>query len=93
MLSKFFTLLFILLLTSCARGLIYTDIVEPKCVDMRSTPIGEKLVRGGTSKFEVPGTRVDVSMEINSRAIGDIAKKYGISTVYSERSIDFRFYS
>ena len=66
------------MMSSCAPGFIYTDLVQPKCVDMRSTPLGQSVAKGGTYRFEIPTTRMDMSAEWNSRAIGEVAKKHGI---------------
>ena len=49
---------------------------------MRSTPTATSVARGGTYKVEIPVTRIDMSAEWNSRAIGEVAKRQGIETVY-----------
>jgi len=49
---------------------------------MRSTPMGDLTVKGGTYKVEIPLTRLEMSAEWNTRAIGEVAKKNGLSTVY-----------
>lgn len=82
MLSKLVASLSLLALSSCTPGLLYTDIVRPRCTDMRTTPIGPEGITGRTTKFKIPATRVDLSLELNSRAIGDIAKLNGLSTIY-----------
>lgn len=65
-----------------SRGLIYTDTVQPLCRDLRGTTLGSKVGSGSSKRIEIPTTRVDISAEWDSRAIGDIAKQHGISTVY-----------
>jgi hypothetical protein len=73
-------------LTGCgtiSRGLLYTDTVQPLCKDARGTILGTKKGSGNSKKIEIPTTRIDLSAEWDSRAIGDIAKKHGITTVYS----------
>ena len=72
----------ICLLNSCTTGFIYTDITRPLCVDMRNTDTGSRRAIGSTKKLEIPTTRVDVSAEWSTRAIGDIAKKNNLHTVY-----------
>lgn len=80
---KFVVILISALLSGCTPGFIYTDIVEPGCTDLRGTPLGEKTVKGGAFRVEIPTSRIDLTAEWDSRAIGDIAKKNGISTVHS----------
>jgi len=72
-----------MVLSACAPGFVYTDIVRPECTDLRGTTLGTKTARGGTYKVEIPNSRVDVSAEWSSKAIGDVARSNGISTVYS----------
>ncbi len=74
---------FLLSLSSCASGIIYTDVVRPFCTDLRGTTLGTKIERGGSHRVDIPTTRIDITAEWNSSAIGDIAKRNGISTVYS----------
>jgi hypothetical protein len=77
-----------LLVSTCAgcgfvsRGLLYTDTIQPLCKDLRGTTLGTKVGSGSSKRIEIPTTRIDVSAEWDSRAIGDIAKEHGISTVY-----------
>jgi hypothetical protein len=70
-------------MTSCAPGLLYTDIIRPECKDLRGTTLGIKSARGGSHKIEIPTTRIDLATEWRSRAIGEIAKAHGIDTVYA----------
>jgi hypothetical protein len=65
-----------------SRGLLYTDTVQPLCKDLRGTILGTKVGRGNSKRIELPTTRIDVTAEWDTRAIGDIAKANGISTVY-----------
>ena len=65
-----------------SRGLLYTDTVQPLCVDMRGTPLGARSASGSSKRLEIPTTRVDISAEWDSRAIGDIAREHGLTTVY-----------
>jgi hypothetical protein len=75
-------LLLLSTMTSCAPGLLYTDIIRPECKDLRGTKLGTKSARGGSHKIEIPTTRIDLGTEWRSRAIGDIAKANGIEVVY-----------
>ncbi len=72
-------------LSGCAlpsRGLLYTNTVQPLCRDARGTPLGAKSASGSSKRLEIPTTRIDISAEWDSRAIGDIARSNGITTVY-----------
>ena len=66
-----------------SRGVLYTDTIQPLCKDARGTELGSKRASGSSKKIEIPTTRVDIGAEWDSRAIGDIAKQHGISTVYT----------
>ncbi len=65
-----------------SRGIIYTDTIQPLCQDARGTMLGTQVASGSSKRVEIPTTRVDIGAEWDSRAIGDIAKAHGISTVY-----------
>jgi hypothetical protein len=65
------------------RGVLYTDTTQPLCKDARGTPLGQLSAGGSSKRIEIPTTQIDVTAEWDSRAIGDIAKKHGISTVNS----------
>ena len=65
-----------------SRGLLYTDTIQPLCRDLRGTTLGLREGRGDSKRIEIPTTRIDLSAEWDSRAIGDIARKNGIKTVY-----------
>jgi len=66
-----------------SRGVLYTDTIQPLCKDARGTILGEKRGSGSSKRVEIPTTQIDITAEWDSRAIGDIAKANGISTVYS----------
>ncbi len=65
-----------------SRGLLYTDTIQPLCKDMRGTGLGTKIAAGTSKRVELPTARVDLTAEWDSRAIGDIAREHGITTVY-----------
>ncbi len=65
-----------------SRGLIYTDTIQPLCKDMRGTGLGNMTGSGSSKRVELPTARVDLTAEWDSRAIGDIAREHGITTVY-----------
>lgn len=74
-------LLAMLFLSGCAPGFIYTDVTRPRCKNMRQTIIGSKTVSNGAKQFSIPVTRVDLSAEWDSKAIGDVAKANGLTVV------------
>lgn len=72
-----------LTLSGCfARGILYTDTVSPLCTDARMTSLGTTSAASSSKKIQIPTVRIDFTAEWDSRAIGDIAKKHGITTVY-----------
>ena len=82
-LARVFMSLLPLFLSGCfARGLLYTDTIRPLCTDARMTSLGSIRGSNGSKKVQIPTLRVDLAAEWDSRAIGDIAKKHGITTVY-----------
>ncbi len=86
MVVKILTMVVTIALSGCgviSRGLIYTDTTQPLCKDARGTIFGTKTASGSSKRVEIPTTRVDIGAEWDSRAIGDIAKEHGISTVYA----------
>lgn len=64
-----------------SRGLLYTDTIQPLCKDARGTDLGSKTASGSSKRVELPTARVDLTAEWDSRAIGDIAREHGITTV------------
>ena len=49
---------------------------------MRNTKLGSKVAKGSSYRAKIPTTRIDLTAEWSSRAIGDIAKKNNIETIY-----------
>ena len=85
MVLKLLTMVFAATLSGCgviSRGLVYTDTTQPLCKDFRSTALGSKSASGSSKRVGIPTTRVDIGAEWDSRAIGDIAKEHGITTVH-----------
>jgi hypothetical protein len=68
----------ILLLAGCTPyGLLYTHIKKPLDTNMSQTPVSDSKGQGDIKHF-----RFYVDVMWDSNAIGDIAKKHGIDTVY-----------
>lgn len=72
-------------LSACGltRGILYTDTTQPLCVDARGTGLGTREARSSSKRVQIPTTRLDLTAEWDTRAIGDIARQHGITTVYS----------
>jgi hypothetical protein len=69
-------------LSGCLRGFVYTDVTLPLVTNMNVTKVGEP---GGESKnmgFNIPFSRVPVSASWHTQALGEAAKRNGISTIY-----------
>jgi hypothetical protein len=64
-----------------SRGIIYTDTIQPLCKDLRGTTLGSKSASGSSKRIEIPTSRIDLSAEWDTRAIGDIARSNGITVV------------
>ena len=66
-----------------SRGIIYTDTIQPLCKDLRGSELEDQVSKGSSKKVEIPFTRIDLSAEWSSRAIGDLAKANGIDVINS----------
>jgi hypothetical protein len=62
------------------NGLIYTHTVRPLTVNMHRTPVVFEERKGGIKYLNLH--YYNVSATWSSNAIGDIAKKNGINTIY-----------
>lgn len=65
-----------------SRGMLYTETIQPLCRDLRGTDLGTKVGTGSSKRVEIPTTQIDLTAEWDSRALGDIARKNGISVVH-----------
>ncbi len=75
-------LMFLLLGPGCTSGLIYTNVTFPLTTDMNQTPIGHTVTSVNSKLLQEPVTGLDISVEWDSRAIGDAARKAGFETFY-----------
>lgn len=64
------------------QGWLYTDYTSPVVENMHNTPRGSRLVELDSHYLEEPITRANLSVEWRSRAIGDAAKRFGLSKIY-----------
>ena len=63
-------------------GFIYTKVKMPLSRDLNASPLKENHGTGKVIKIKEPISGYGIYAELNSNAIGEIAKKHGISTVY-----------
>ncbi len=79
-------LLCLLCLMGCGTGplvgLVYTKVKMPLSRDLNVSPLKDKDGTGRVIKIKEPISGYGVYAEINSNAIGEIAKKNGIGKVY-----------
>jgi len=77
-------LLFFPLLGGCSflTGIVFTHIREPYTTDLHNTPVTDIHSEGIIISIEEPVSGYGLYTEFNSNAIGDIAKKHGLSKVY-----------
>ncbi len=77
------------LLCGCSRlgrdpvsGYLYTNITVPYSVDLDNTPVSDLQGKSSVLRIREPLTDLGVYTELNSNAIGDIARKNGLKKVY-----------
>jgi len=70
------------LLSGCAPGFIYTDITRPFTTDMVDTPRGSATGHAATMQLKDPITRIRLSAEWRSRAIGDAIERGQLEKAY-----------
>ena len=63
-------------------GLVYTKVKMPLSRDLNASPLKENAGIGRVIKIKEPVSGYGIYAELNSNAIGEIAKKHGISKVY-----------
>jgi hypothetical protein len=71
-----------LLAPGCVSGFIYSNVTLPLSTDMDRTPRGDKFCTLNSKHLEEPITGIDLSVEWDSRAIGDAARKAGMQSLY-----------
>ncbi|MFC1815298.1 TRL domain-containing protein [Thermodesulfobacteriota bacterium] len=83
--SRIFLFLFIwlpsLICSGCTYGFLYTNSTVPLVKNMDNTPLGTKFVTINSKLIKEPITGIGVSAEWNSRAIGDAARRAGLTQI------------
>lgn len=72
----------------CISGWVYTDITVPIVTNMENTPRNSRKVELSSHDVKFRGI---TWAEINSRAIADAAKQYGLTTIHfaDQRTVSF----
>ena len=78
----FFCAFSLAVLNGCTYGLLYTDSVEPVVTNMRSTPFGSSVAESNTKLVSVPFVSGSLTASWDSQAIGDAAKRAGLTEIY-----------
>ena len=68
--------------SSILRGKIFTHVRIPYTIDLHNTPVTDIPSDGKIIRIKEPVSGYGFYTELNSNAIGEIAKKHGISKVY-----------
>ena len=68
--------------SGCTPGFIYTNVTRPLTTDMNRTPVGRTVASVNSKLLQEPLTGFDLSVEWDSRALGDAARKAGFKTFY-----------
>lgn len=69
--------------TGPLKGFVYTNVKSPLTRDVGLTPVPDQLpMEGRIIEIKEPFSGVGMYARVNSNAIGDIAKKNGIETLY-----------
>ncbi len=78
-------LAFVLFLAACGKpvGLIYTHITLPLTADLNNTPVPANPPQSGkTIEIKEPITRLGMYAQVNSNALGEVARQNGMQTLY-----------
>lgn len=77
----FLICLFYSICSGCMQGLIYTNVTVPLVINMNKTPIGTKFAAISSKELKEPVSGIGLSAEWSSRAIGDAAKRSGLTQI------------
>lgn len=68
--------------SGCTSGFLYTNVTFPLTTDMTRTPVGSTVASVSSKLLQEPFTGLDLSVEWDSRALGDAARKADFETIY-----------
>lgn len=77
-----FFIIFIFVCAGCVSGLVYKNVTVPLSTDMDRTPRSSRVCSVNTKLLQEPVTGFDISIEWDSRAIGDAARRCELETIY-----------
>jgi hypothetical protein len=63
-------------------GYLYTNTRAPYSIDLDNTPVSDVSGKSSVLRIKEPFTDLGIYTELNSNAIGDIARKNGMDKVY-----------
>jgi hypothetical protein len=72
----------ILAASGCTRGFLYTDVVYPLTPNMQMTPARGDTAQAANYGVRIPFTRVPLSAQWSTDALGEAAKAQGIQEIY-----------
>lgn len=75
-------LCFILFLSGCVRGILYSSVTDPLDIDMHNTRRSDESAMGGSYKVQEPLTSLRISSEWSSRGMADIATHFNFRRIY-----------
>jgi len=75
------SVVFLLLLNGCTTGWIYTNTIQPECINLHSTELGTLTAIGSAKKIEIPLSRLNLTASWDSKGIGDISKEHGMTEI------------
>lgn len=64
------------------RGILFTSTTVPYTVDLDATPVPKTSGAGSIVRIREPITDFGIYTELNTNAIGEIARKHGLETVH-----------
>lgn len=73
--------LFYVICSGCMHGFIYTNSTVPLVINMNNTSVGNKSAAISSEQLKEPVSGLGLSTEWNSRAIGDAAKRFGLTKI------------
>ena len=69
-------------LCGCMRGWLYTNVRTPAVSDIEAAPRGTRMVELTALQFKEPVSGAGMTVQWDSRAIGDAARQHGLDRVY-----------
>ncbi len=74
-------------------GYLFTSMTVPYSVDLNNTPVPDRSGSGSIVRIREPITQAGLYTELNTNAIADIGRKYGLEKVYFADMKTFSIFS